>query len=157
MQNTISETVLIGRVGQDPLFTVTKNKKLLLSFSVATTQKYKKVKTSSDPKQKPELEIVEDLSWHRVRLWGIQAELGQKAIKQGDLVYVKGRIKYNEWTDGQSVRHYTTEIIADHFMVVNKKARKSPVETSETLENLDIDVEFSDTLDYYKFLDEEQG
>lgn len=54
----------------------------------------------------------ERTEWHRVVVWGSLAETCSKHLSKGRQVYVEGSIKTRTWEDSDSVKRYTTEIIA---------------------------------------------
>jgi single-strand DNA-binding protein len=54
----------------------------------------------------------ERTEWHRVIVWGRQAETCEKFLSKGRLVYVEGRLQTREYQDKDGNRRWTTEIIA---------------------------------------------
>lgn len=69
--NTI---LFIGRLGKDPELKYTKNQNPVCYLSVAENDK-KEQKTT----------------WHKVVVWGKQAELASQYLKKGNEVFVQGR------------------------------------------------------------------
>jgi single-strand DNA-binding protein len=59
----------------------------------------------------------EKTEWHRIVLWGKQAETLQPYLVKGKQICVEGRLETRQWEkDGQ--KHYTTEIRADHVVLL---------------------------------------
>jgi single-strand DNA-binding protein len=55
----------------------------------------------------------ERTEWHRIVLWGKQAELAGKYLVKGRQVYIEGRLQTRSWEDQQGQKKYTTEIVAN--------------------------------------------
>ncbi|MCB0362310.1 MAG: single-stranded DNA-binding protein, partial [Bdellovibrionales bacterium] len=55
----------------------------------------------------------ERTEWHRVVLWGKQAELAGKYLSKGRQIYIEGRLQTRSWDDQQGQKRYTTEIVAN--------------------------------------------
>lgn len=107
----INQVTLIGRVGKDPeiRFTPQGDKKGAF-FSIATNELGKDATT-----------------WHNVQAWEKQAELCEKYVKKGDLLYISGRIKYSE-KDG---KYYTAIVIHNMQFLSSKGGNQSQVSNKE--------------------------
>jgi single-strand DNA-binding protein len=82
------------------------------SFSIATTENW----TSKDGEKHEQTE------WHRIVLWGKQAETLQPYLTKGKQIFVEGRLQTRQWEkDGQ--KHYTTEIKADRIVLLGGGSR----------------------------------
>ena len=101
----INQVTLLGRVGKDPeiRFTPQGDKKGAF-FSIATNELGK-----------------ENTTWHNVQAWEKQAEIAQKFVAKGDLLYVQGRIKYFE----NNGKHYTAIVIQNMQFLSNKGGSQS--------------------------------
>lgn len=106
----INKVILIGNVGQDPEVRYTKSGQVVADLRVATNERWR-------DKQGQNQERTE---WHRIVLWGQQAEFAQNYIKKGRQVYVEGRLQTRDWTDNQNVKHYTTEIVANMVRLLGR-------------------------------------
>jgi single-strand DNA-binding protein len=63
--------------------------------------------------------------WHRIVLFGKQAEIfGDRAVK-GALIQVEGSLQTRDWTDRDGNKRYTTETVARLVQVLGK--REHPV------------------------------
>jgi single-strand DNA-binding protein len=56
----------------------------------------------------------EKVEWHKIVVWGRQAELCGEYLRKGREVYVEGRIETREWQDRDGQRRFTTEIKAQN-------------------------------------------
>lgn len=123
----VNKVILVGRLGKDPEVRNLENGAVVANFSVATSESYKD-KTTGEKK-----EITE---WHNVVLWRGLAEIAQKYLHKGDMVYIEGKLRTRSW-EKEGVTRYTTEVIADNMTMLSPKGSSgsgsgaySPVETA---------------------------
>ncbi len=100
---SLNKVMLIGNLGADPEMRYTQNNQSVCNFRMATTDVWN---DKSGQKQ-------ERTEWHRIVVWGRQAEACVNYLKKGRPVYVEGRIQTREWDDKEGVKRYTTEIVAE--------------------------------------------
>jgi single-strand DNA-binding protein len=60
----------------------------------------------------------EKTEWHRIVLWGKQAESLQEYLVKGKQIYVEGRLQTRQWDDKDGNKRYTTEIKADRVTLL---------------------------------------
>jgi len=77
------------------------------SFGVATNRFW----TDKNGEKKSQVEF------HNVITFGRLAEIAQKFLKKGSLVYIEGRLQTRNWQDQQGVKHYRTDIIAERIQL----------------------------------------
>ena len=99
---SLNKAMIIGNLGRDPELRHTQSGSAVCNLNIATSEKFK---DKSDEWQ-------ERTEWHRVTVWGRQAENCEKYLAKGSQVYVEGRIQTREWQDKDGVTKCTTEIIA---------------------------------------------
>lgn len=99
---SVNKVILIGRLGQDPEVRYTPSGAAVSNFSVATNENW--VDKSGQKQERTE--------WHRVVVWGKQAELCKQYITKGRQVYVEGKLQTRQWQDQSGQTKYTTEIQA---------------------------------------------
>jgi single-strand DNA-binding protein len=111
MSSYLNEINLIGRVGKEVNTSKTSSDgKTIVSFSLATSESWSD-KVSGERKERTD--------WHRVVIYNAKlAEIAQNYLKSGDLVFVSGKIRYEQWQDAESKTHYKTSVILD---MVNSK------------------------------------
>jgi single-strand DNA-binding protein len=103
---SVNKVILVGNLGRDAEVKVTASGQSVASFSIATTETWTK---DGEKKEKTE--------WHRIVLWGRQADTLQPYLTKGKQIYVEGRLETRQWEkDGQ--KHYTTEIKADRIVLL---------------------------------------
>ena len=133
----LNKITIIGRLGADPDVRYTQNNTAVANMSVATSERYK----SKDGEQQEKTE------WHRVVVWDRLAEICQKYLKKGSLVYFEGKSESREWEDKDGVKRYTTEIIAREMKMLDSKnsgEQKQEAETGITgkVDDVDDDLPF---------------
>ncbi|MGE3277161.1 MAG: single-stranded DNA-binding protein [Vicinamibacterales bacterium] len=103
---SVNKVILVGNLGRDAELRATPSGQSVATFSIATTETWTK---DGERKEKTE--------WHRIVLWGRQAETLQQYLTKGKQIYVEGRLETRQWEkDGQ--KHYTTEIKADRIVLL---------------------------------------
>jgi single-strand DNA-binding protein len=103
---SVNKVILVGNLGRDAEVKVTASGQSVASFSIATTETWTK---DGEKKEKTE--------WHRIVLWGRQADTLQPYLTKGKQIYVEGRLETRNWEkDGQ--KHYTTEVKADRIVLL---------------------------------------
>jgi single-strand DNA-binding protein len=104
----VNKVILVGRLGVDPEVRSTPSGVQVCSMSLATSETWMK-----DGKREEKTE------WHKVVLWGRQAELAQKYLKKGRMVYIEGKLQTKTWQDQQGQKRYTTEVVANNLQFID--------------------------------------
>lgn len=107
--------ILVGRLGKEPEVRNLDNGATVANFTIATSESYKD-KTTGEKK-----EITE---WHNVVLWRGLAEIAQKYLHKGDLVYIEGKLRTRSW-EKEGVTRYSTEVIADNMTMLGSRGSGS--------------------------------
>lgn len=102
----VNKVIIVGRLGADPEVKVTQGGQSVAKLSIATSEQW----TDKNSGQKQER-----TEWHRVVVWGKQAEVIGKYMTKGRQIYVEGRLQTRSWEDPQGQKKYTTEIVANNF------------------------------------------
>ena len=105
---SVNKVILVGRLGRDPETRFTGGGQAVANFSVATDHAYK---DRNGERQKR-------TEWHKVVAWGKLAEIVQKYLKKGSLIFIEGRIETREWQDKEGQKRYSTEIIANEMRML---------------------------------------
>ena len=56
--------------------------------------------------------------WHKIVVWGKQAEIAQQYLKKGSLIFIEGRIQSREWQDKEGQKRTSFEIVASNFRML---------------------------------------
>lgn len=109
----VNKAIIIGHVGQDPEVRYTGNATngaKVAQIRVATSERYK----DKDGK------VQELTEWHSIVCWRGLADVVEKYVKKGTLVYIEGKIQSRSWEDN-GVKKYATDIIARELQLLSKK------------------------------------
>jgi single-strand DNA-binding protein len=117
----VNKVILVGRLGKEPEVRNLDNGAIVANFSLATSESYKD-KTTGDKK-----EITE---WHNIVIWGKLAEIVQRYVHKGDLIYVEGKLRTRSW-EKDGVTKYTTEVLGDNMTMLGSRSAAGSGSTSE--------------------------
>jgi len=109
----INKVIIVGNLGQDPEVRYTPAGQPVANFTVATSEAWTD-KQSGEKKDRVE--------WHRIVVWGKQAELARDYLKKGRQVYLEGSLQTRSWNDKNDVKRYTTEIVAKTIQFLGSAA-----------------------------------
>ena len=105
---SVNKVILIGNVGRDPERKYFDNDVAKANFTLATSERGY---TTAGGTQVPER-----TEWHNIVVWRGQAEIAEKYIKSGKLLYVEGRLRTNTYEDKETgAKKYFTEVYCTTF------------------------------------------
>lgn len=105
----VNKVILVGRLGKDPEVRNLENGASVANFTMATSETYKDRVTG---------EKKEITDWHNIVLWRGLAEIAQKYLHKGDMVYIEGKMRTRSW-EKDGVTRYTTEVIGDNMTMLS--------------------------------------
>lgn len=105
---SVNKVILVGRLGRDPETRYTGGGQAVANFSIATDETYK---DRNGERQKR-------TEWHKIVVWGKQAEIAQQYLKKGSLLFLEGRIQSREWQDKEGQKRTSFEIVASNFRML---------------------------------------
>ena len=111
----VNRVMLIGNLGKDPDVQFLEGNIAVAKFPLATTETFK------DRAGK----LISQTEWHTVVLWRGLAELAQKYLHKGSLVYIEGRLRTRSWEDKEGNRKFATEIVGDNLIMLDKRTDAS--------------------------------
>ena len=114
--------MLIGNLGKDPDVQFLEGNIAVAKFPLATTETFK------DRSGK----LISQTEWHTVVLWRGLAELAQKYLHKGSLVYIEGRLRTRSWEDKEGNRKFATEVVGDNLIMLDKRTDSSTSSSSHT-------------------------
>jgi single-strand DNA-binding protein len=112
---SVNRVILVGNLGADSELRYTGTGAAVAKFRLATSEVFK----DKDGQRREETE------WHRVNLWGKQAEAVQQYLVKGKQVYVEGRLQTRKWQDKEGQDRYTTEVRADRLVLLGGGAGRA--------------------------------
>ena len=140
----INKVILVGHLGKDPEVRTFENSfdpnkpNKVAKFSLATTETIRN-------KDGQKTDYTE---WHNIVLRRGLADVAEKYLRKGQLVYLEGKIKTRNYEkDGQT--RYITEIECDNMTMLGGKKEGSAIEIPETKEpDVDISSPIEDDLPF---------
>jgi single-strand DNA-binding protein len=105
---TVNKVIIVGNLGRDAEVRYTAGGAAVATLSLATTDVWN---DKAGQRQ-------ERTEWHRVVLWGKQAETLAEYLTKGRQIYVEGRLQTRKWQDRDGHDKYTTEIRSDRVVLL---------------------------------------
>ena len=105
---SVNKVILVGNLGRDAELRYTPGGAAVATLNLATTEVWN---DKGGQRQ-------EKTEWHRIVLWGKQAESLQEYLVKGKQIYVEGRLQTRQWDDKDGNKRYTTEIKADRITLL---------------------------------------
>ena len=135
----LNRVTILGHVGKDPDIRRTQSGDAVANFSLATTKKWKE----KGGEQK------EHTEWHRITFFGRLAEVIEKYVAKGSLLYVEGELTTRKWKDANGNDKYSVEIKGNELKLLggkteNHTTKKEYVDNqpAPTIDELDEDIPF---------------
>lgn len=118
---SINKVILIGNLTRDPEMKATQNGQQITTFGIATNREWMAV---GERKKSTE--------FHEIVAWAHLAELCQKYLRKGKLVYLEGYLKTRSWEDESGEKRFRTEVVLQDMIMLEKRAKD---EGGEFVEN----------------------
>lgn len=119
---SLNKVLLIGNVGKDPEIKTFASGNKVANITLATTERYK----DRNGEQKEETE------WHSVQAFGKLADVVERFVHKGSLLYLDGKIRTRSYeADGRTM--YRTEILADHIQMLDRRENRPALGPDEDL------------------------
>ena len=109
-----NNVTLRGNVGADATLKDLPENRKMLTFNLATSESFKD--QAGEWKQ--------NTTWHRIVLWGAQAEKFAGLATKGAEVIVEGKINSRTYKDKTGVEKTITEIVASDIIKTVRKTEK---------------------------------
>src|SRR6185436_13016425 len=110
----VNKVILVGNLGANPEMRYTQTGQAVANLRLATTERW-----TDKAGQKQEV-----TEWHRIVVWGKQAEICGQYLTKGRQIYVEGRIRTRQWQDQQGQKRYTTEIVANTMQMLGARGER---------------------------------
>ncbi len=107
---SLNKVILIGNLGRDPEVRYTQNGTAVANFTLATNEVWT---DKAGGRQ-------ERTEWHRIVVWGKQAEIVREHLTKGKQVYVEGTLQTRQWDDREGNKRTTTEIKAARVLMLGR-------------------------------------
>lgn len=107
----INKVILVGHLGKDPDIRHMEGGVSKASFPLATSEIYTK-----------DGQRVEQTEWHNIVVWRGLADVAEKYLHKGKLVYIEGKLRTRSWDDKEGNKRYITEVVADNFTMLGRRS-----------------------------------
>ena len=107
----VNKVILVGHLGKDPEVRTLDNGAKVARFSLATTESYKDKNTGAR---------VDNTEWHNIVVWRALADICERFLKKGSLVYIEGKLQTRSY-EKDNITRYSTEIVAREMTMLGKK------------------------------------
>ncbi|MBK8470955.1 MAG: single-stranded DNA-binding protein [Sphingobacteriales bacterium] len=111
---SLNRVMLIGRLGKEPEIQHFDSGVVRASFSLATSEVY----INKDGQK------IEQTEWHNIVMWRKLAEIAEKYLVKGKLVYIEGKLKTRSWDDKEGNKRYVTEIDASNMIMLGSPRQR---------------------------------
>lgn len=107
MAGYVNKVTLLGNLGADPEVRSFQNGGRVLTLSIATSESWND-RNSGERRERT--------TWHRVSIYvdGL-VEIAERYLRKGSKVMVEGKLENREWTDGEGIKRYSTEVALRPF------------------------------------------
>ena len=105
---SVNKVILLGHVGMDPKMRYPEKGVAIASFSLATNERQSEMN-------------IERVEWHNIVMTGRNAEIAERYIRKGTLIYLEGKLRSRVWEDKMGIKRNITEVYADYFELLGRK------------------------------------
>ena len=113
----MNKVMLIGHLGDEVKLHYFDGGNCIGRFPIATNETYTNRQTG---------EKVTNTEWHNIVVRNKAAEICEKYLAKGDLIYVEGRLKTRQWQGEDGATRYTTEVHVTDFTFLSNKGENDP-------------------------------
>ena len=107
MAGSINKVILVGNIGQDPQVRTMQSGQKVVSFSLATSDRWRD-RQSGEQKEQTE--------WHRIVIFSPNlVEVAERMLQKGTKLYIEGALRTRKWQNQLGVDTYTTEVVLNQF------------------------------------------
>ena len=103
---SVNKVILLGNLGANPELKFLPSGQPVAEMRIATTEVFR------DRNEQQQ----EKTEWHRIVVYGKQAENCAKYLAKGRQVYLEGRIQTRSWDDKEGKKQYMTEVVANQVV-----------------------------------------
>jgi single-strand DNA-binding protein len=138
MAGTLNKVMLIGHLGDEVKMHYFEGGNCIGRFPLATNETYTNKQTN---------ERVTNTEWHNIVVRNKAAEICEKYLSKGDMVYIEGRLKTRKWQDDKGQDRYSTEIhCTDFTFLSNKNENNAPMPQASQPGTKSVETPVSDSI-----------
>ena len=107
MAGSINKVILVGNIGQEPQTRTMQSGQKVVSFSLATSDRWRDRQTGEQKEQ---------TEWHRVVIFNPNlVEVAERMLQKGTKLYLEGSLRTRKWQNQQGVDTFTTEVVLNPY------------------------------------------
>lgn len=107
MAGSINKVILVGNVGQDPQTRTMQSGQKVVTFSLATSDRWRD-RQSGEQKEQTE--------WHRVVIFNPSlVDVAERMLQKGTKLYLEGSLRTRKWQNQSGVDTFTTEVVLNPY------------------------------------------
>ncbi|MCL4150429.1 UNVERIFIED_CONTAM: hypothetical protein GTU68_041770 [Idotea baltica] len=107
----INKVILVGNLGKDPEVRHLESGNKVATYSIATNENYKD--------KAGEWQTI--TQWHNIVAWRGGAEIAERRLSKGSLVYIEGKLTHRQYQDKENNTRYITEVVANITKPLEKR------------------------------------
>lgn len=104
-----NRVILMGNLTRDPELSYLPSQVAVVSFGLAINRKWKKEDGSEG----------EEVCYLECQMFGKRAEVINKHFSKGKLIFIEGRLKFEQWSK-EGTKHSRVKVIVEKFEFVGK-------------------------------------
>jgi single-strand DNA-binding protein len=112
---SVNKVILIGNVTRNPETRHTQGGQAVCTFGLATNREW----VTADGRKKNSAE------YHELVAWAQLADICQKYVNKGKLLYIEGYLKTRSWDTPEGIRKFKTEVVVKDMIMLEKKSDDS--------------------------------
>ncbi len=114
----VNKVILVGRLTADPEVRATPSGMHVANLRLATNTYGGKDEDGNSR---------EHTEFHRLVLFGKQAQVAADYLRKGRLLYADGRLQHRSWDDADGRKHFSSEVIVDTLQMIGPKPEEAVV------------------------------
>lgn len=121
MASGYNRVVMVGNLTRDPELKQLPSGQAVCRLNVASNRQFRNRQTG---------DMVQEVCYVDVDVWGPQAESSSKFLAKGRLVLIEGRLKLDTWQDGEGNNRSKHSIVADRVVFLSSGQQDVEQESS---------------------------
>ena len=117
----VNKVILVGNLGANPEMRFTQGGQAVANLRIATSERW----TDRNGQKQ------ETTEWHRVVVFGKQAEIVGQYLTKGRQVYIEGRLQTRQWQDQQGQKRFSTEVVAQRVQMLGSRGDRPAEQADE--------------------------
>lgn len=107
MAGSINKVILVGNIGQEPQVRTMGSGQKVVSFSLATSDRWRDRSTGEQKEQ---------TEWHRIVIFNPNlVEVAERMLQKGTKLYIEGSLRTRKWQNQSGADVFTTEVVLNPF------------------------------------------